>query len=383
MATEEFLIENNNLLVLNKKDNFTIIISKYPELKCSKIIEKKLEKNALYLGNLYSEMAISSYVKTGKRPNLEEIKQEYYDWKKRDPEMAIRLMAESHLKKDLFFANVPDDIWIYIASSFCIPFTALFFFSYSKNAKKLSRNNPTLFMFLTRYFEIHENYSLKEVAKLLDKKTEEELSVWLGFRKIDAELFRKIKYGNLKCSIQEMKEKILKKEKKMTNLNSVLSTKKTYKLVFSCRKNKYTYTSNNPLHEKNEANTVEQIYIVKKGNDILHVDKVILRIDTHINASLNVLNMQKSQSDYQKWIMDFLEEEITLIVYTFKNLLIKNLDILNTIACEIVLCHRNQKGKWPLYQREIHCFNDDTKEKKYINEAKRIYNEISKKNKIL
>ncbi|MHA1574762.1 MAG: hypothetical protein ACTSXL_01275 [Alphaproteobacteria bacterium] len=165
-------------------------------------------------------------------------------------------------------------------------------------------------------------------------------------------------------------------------------TKKTYKLIFSYRENKktkefsYTYANNKPLYEANDPDVVDQIYIVKKGNEILQVEPVILSIKTHMNASISVLNMQESPTSYQKWIRDFLEEEITIIVYTFKNLPItkeKNLDILSIIAGEIVLYHHSQKGKFPLYQREIPCCNDNTKDKKYVNEAKKIYNEIKEK----
>jgi len=165
-------------------------------------------------------------------------------------------------------------------------------------------------------------------------------------------------------------------------------TKKTYKLIFSYRENKktkefsYTYASNKPLYEANDPDVVDQIYIVKKGNEILQVEPVILSIKTHMNASIGVLNMQESPTSYQKWIRDFLEEEITIIVYTFKNLPItkeKNLDILSIIAGKIVFYHRNETEQWPLYQREIPCYNDAPKDKKYIKEAKKIYNEIKEK----
>ncbi len=126
-----------------------------------------------------------------------------------------------------------------------------------------------------------------------------------------------------------------------------------------------------------------KIYILKHGNDYLYVGKTKQKIGTKLQQGFRSYkndsagNRKAGYVGY-KWIKEYITKDEDLELFVFDLGKSRTDNQTEAIEAEIVYEIRNTTNKWPLWQNEIHFYNDFDDFK----DAKDIAKEIFKKTKI-
>jgi len=125
-----------------------------------------------------------------------------------------------------------------------------------------------------------------------------------------------------------------------------------------------------------------KIYILKHGNDYLYVGKTKQKIGTKFQQGFrsykyDLANNRQAGYGGYKWIKKFINTQVSLQLFVYDFETIKEENHIEAVEAEIAYAIRKSTNKWPLWQNEIHFYNDFENFK----DAKNVANELFEKTK--